>query len=107
MTTGRGWRIEYLGLKSAFGWRADFGLGSSFRYVALNSQSIDADFGPAPILIALVDFSPQAVKVSSAWAGFYDYNTADQNALLGLLPGLKSVARARAQPWSIIPRAGA
>ena len=26
-------------------------------------------------------------KVQSSWAGFYDYNTLDQNALLGLLPG--------------------
>ena len=26
-------------------------------------------------------------KVQSSWAGFYDYNTLDQNALIGLLPG--------------------
>lgn len=29
----------------------------------------------------------EETKVVSSWAGFYDYNTLDQNALLGLLPG--------------------
>ena len=31
--------------------------------------------------------TPQAIKVTSQWAGFYEYNTWDQNALLGNIPG--------------------
>ena len=33
----------------------------------------------------------EACKVQSSWAGFYDYNTFDQNALLGLVPGFDNL----------------
>ena len=33
----------------------------------------------------------EACKVQSAWSGFYDYNTLDQNALLGLVPGFDNM----------------
>ena len=36
----------------------------------------------------------EACKVQSAWAGFYDYNTLDQNALLGPVPGFANLQTA-------------
>jgi len=30
----------------------------------------------------------EAIKVVGSWAGYYDYNTLDQNAILGSHPGL-------------------
>ena len=31
------------------------------------------------------------MKVKAAWSGFYDYNTFDQNAVLGVLPDYPSL----------------
>ena len=39
----------------------------------------------------------ESVKVVNAWAGYYDYNTLDQNAVIGAAP--------RAWPTSISPTA--
>eukprot|EP00164_Ancoracysta_twista_P016295 GFYU01027281.1.p1 GENE.GFYU01027281.1~~GFYU01027281.1.p1 ORF type:complete len:475 (-),score=124.85 GFYU01027281.1:138-1562(-) len=33
----------------------------------------------------------ESIKLTGAWAGFYDYNTLDQNAIVGRLPGMDNV----------------
>eukprot|EP00730_Choanoeca_flexa_P015559 TRINITY_DN7173_c0_g1_i2.p1 TRINITY_DN7173_c0_g1~~TRINITY_DN7173_c0_g1_i2.p1 ORF type:complete len:437 (+),score=49.04 TRINITY_DN7173_c0_g1_i2:104-1414(+) len=44
-----------------------------------------------PTLYHRVPSAFDNIKVKGAWAGHYDYNTLDQNALLGLCPGTTNV----------------
>ena len=52
----------------------------------------DLDFFMDHLWPALATRVPafENVKCVSEWAGFYDYNTFDQNALLGLIPGFRN-----------------
>ncbi|EDQ92301.1 uncharacterized protein MONBRDRAFT_35404 [Monosiga brevicollis MX1] len=44
-----------------------------------------------PALYNRVPDAFDALRVISSWAGFYDYNTFDQNALIGLMPGMDNL----------------
>ncbi|KFM73149.1 FAD-dependent oxidoreductase domain-containing protein 1, partial [Stegodyphus mimosarum] len=59
----------------------------------VSNLEVDYDFFQKSVWPALAYRIPafEAVKVSSAWAGYYDYNTFDQNALFGPHPYFPNV----------------
>jgi FAD-dependent oxidoreductase domain-containing protein 1 len=59
---------------------------------AENLDGIDHDFFTSEVWPKLAARIPvfESVKVVNAWAGFYDYNTLDHNAVIGPHPGLSN-----------------
>ncbi|KAG8186200.1 hypothetical protein JTE90_008730 [Oedothorax gibbosus] len=54
----------------------------------VSNLEVDYNFFEKEVWPSLAKRVPafEAVKVSSAWAGYYDYNTFDQNAIVGMHP---------------------
>jgi len=57
---------------------------------AQDLEDIDHDFFTSEVWPVLAERVPvfEAVKVVNAWAGYYDYNTLDQNGIIGAHPDL-------------------
>ena len=81
---GPGWSRDTRQRVEAFAARTDMPVATAFRFQDYFDNAI------WPHLAARVP-AFEATKVINAWAGFYDYNTLDQNGIVGRHPGLANL----------------